>query len=549
MLEQIHITNLAVIEDTTIEFHSNSICLLGETGAGKSVVVNAILLLLGERVDFSFVRDPEKKATVSATFSIDKSFLTKHSELEDYVDDGLLIIKRVLNKDHTSRCYLNDEPVSASVLRNVSKHLIDIHSQNGNLELLDKDIQLSYIDEFNEEIKAKKNTFIISYGRLSEKRRYLDELIESHKDIDEEYLEYQIKEIDRHAIKENEIEDLEKEYQSLKDFGALKEKFERYSSQKQSENADIDELLSNMLRNLRNFDNTSLSDEANALKEAISELIDREGEFEDSFRSLNDDPDRIDYINTRLYELKGLQRKYGTSTKDILDKRKFFENQLKLSKDFVSLKEDIQNEIDGLEKIALEEAKTLSKARKNIAKRLEEEVGEAMSLLRLRKNGFSIEFKEKELSSNGIDDVDFMVQLNEGMRKEKLNKAASGGETSRLMLALKTVFDRIDPYMFMIFDEIDSGVSGKEASSMAKMIDSISKSSQVLVITHLPQVAVFADEAILIRKSSDNGITTTKAIPLGEKEFITQVSSMISDGNITDAAIKQVKELRKAFKN
>ena len=218
MIQELHISNLAVIEDTTLEFASNFVSLIGETGAGKSLIVDSLNLLKGDKADFSLVRDQKKKANVIATFSIDEKFLLEHQEIQEYLDDtSTLILKRVLNPDHTSKTYINDEPVSLNEFKKVSSHLIDIHSQGSNWDLLDEKKHIYYLDKFSEkEIKESKDEYQKAYKKYQESKDKLAVLIEENSKLDREYLSFQIAEIKKADLKEHEIEDLNAEYQSSK---------------------------------------------------------------------------------------------------------------------------------------------------------------------------------------------------------------------------------------------------------------------------------------------------------------------------------------------
>ena len=548
MLEELHISNLAVIEDTTLCFDSSYVALLGETGAGKSLIVSSLNLLLGERSDFSLMRDKEKKASVCALFTLSPSFLARHEEVKEYVESTSLILKRVLLPDHTTRCYINDEIVSQNELKRIATHLIDIHSQNSNSDILNEKKQLLYVFGFlsDDGIKAKKEYEEAYQSYLNKKKEYQDFL--SSYDIDVDYLTFQIKEIEKYHLKEHEIEDLNEEFESLKDYSKIQNDFESFDSAVENETFSFSEGVSSILRALRPLKETGLKDSALAFEDSLNQAREKYQALVDDFSSLDYDPHRIDEINERLYSLKNLQRKYGHSTEEILSKYEEYKKKLDFSSTFSLDKEKKEKEIASLLALLEEKGEKFYSFEKVAGEKLEKAICKEMADLGLRKNGFFIEFEKKELSFDGLYSCQFMVQLNEGIEKASLKKAASGGEASRLMLALKIVLNHINPYDLVVFDEIDTGVSGKQASLIAKKIKSISKASSVLVISHLAQVVASANSAIYIKKVTEDNMTKTKASNMKEEEIVSFIAKMLSGNNVTEAAKVQAKELRDEYR-
>ena len=549
MLQELHITNLAVIEDTTLSFNSNYVALVGETGAGKSLIVFSLNLLLGQRVDFSLIRDKEKKAIISATFCLSDDFLDNNPELKDYVEGNILIIKRVLLSDHNSRCYINDEPVSNQALKRLSEHLIDIHSQNSNSDLLDENKQLFYLDGFLSAAGIKaKNDFLKEYDKLKETKAEYEEFVVNNKEIDRDYLEFQIEEIEKYHLKENEIEDLNKEFDSLKEYASLEKWYQEYQRSLNNGSISFEDMIYGIETSLRPFKASSLCDSANRLESSLMELNDALNCFKEDFEGLDFNPRRIDEINERLFSLKGLMRKYGKTTKEILGRYQEYKDKLNLSDCFEDEKVKKESLINELEKSCLDKAETLQKYRLEASTKMTKEINKEMVDLGLRKNGFSIEFTKTDLNKNGLYSCVFYAQMNDGIAKETLAKACSGGETSRMMLVLKIVLNRLNPYDLMVFDEIDTGVSGKQASLIAKKILSLSKESEILVISHLPQVVASSNSAIYIKKINKNGTTMTEAMPLKDEKLVLEIAKMLSGDNITEAAKNQAIELIKEYR-
>lgn len=547
MIQELHISNLAVIEDTTLEFNSNFVSLIGETGAGKSLIVDSLNLLKGDKSDFSLVRDNTKKATIIASFKLDKNFILEHEEIKEYLDGtNVLLLKRTLNPDHTSKTYINDEPVSLNEFKRISSHLIDIHSQGANWDLLDEKKHLSYLDKYAlNDIKKAKDDFLVSYKKYKNSQEKLKKLIENNSKLDKEYLTFQIEEIKKVNLKEHEIEDLNEEYSSLRQMEQIQNNFNSYKESILLPEGNIKDILFSIRNKLSKFDNSPLQEEARQLFENINNVNDSFNLLEETYHSLSLDPNRIDYINSRLFQLKSVQRKYGKTTDEILSKLKLYESELSECDDFENLKLDLQNEIDKEEKETIEKAKILSKKRQKAATQLEKSISTEMEDLGLLKDGFKVSFVEDELNSDGIDKITFEVRLNKGLEFTSLKKAASGGEASRLMLSLKVVLNALDPYDLLVFDEIDSGVSGRIASLIANKIKKVASSSQVLVISHLAQVVSSSFSAIKITKYTTNKSTSTKATTLNEEEFEVEVAKLLSGEKITESAISQAKELIK----
>lgn len=549
MLEELHISNLAVIEDTTLRFESEYVALLGETGAGKSLIVSSLNLLLGERADFSLIRDKEKKATISALFTLTDEFLSRHDEVSEYVENNQLILKRVLLPDHSSRCYINDGIVSQNELKRISLHLIDIHSQNSNIDILDEKKQLFYVLGFLDDSgnKALKN-YQKKYDEYLTKKKELTDFLSSYKDIDTDYLTYQINEIEKYHLKDHEIENLNADFDSLKEFIKIQNDYETFDKAVENDGFSLNSSISSVIRALRPLKETSLSAKAEALEEALDNVREQYSNLSHAFDSLDFDPHRIDEINERLFSLKTLQRKYGRTTEEILAKYHEYKEKLEFSSTFDLEKEKKEKELDKLYKEAEESAEILYLSEQKAAEKLNKAISHEMTDLGLRKNGFFIEFVKSELNKIGGYNCQFLVQLNDGIEKASLRKAASGGEASRLMLALKIVLNHINPYDLVVLDEIDTGVSGKQAALIAKKISSLSSSSSVLVISHLAQVVSSAKSAIYIQKKTSDNITKTTAKNMSEEEIISFIAKMLSGNNITEAAKKQAMELRNEYR-
>ena len=548
MIQELHIENLAVREDATLEFTANDVALVGETGAGKSLVVSSLLLLRGERADYSLVRDKAKKASVSALFVPSQSFLSSHEERKEDLEDGSLLLKRTLNPDKTSRYYINGSPVSLSERKEVTSHLIDIHSQASRYDLLDEGKQLSYLDKYGKEpLEKAKKAFDLAYQNYLKKKEEKETLISTHKERDRDYLVFQISEIKKYHIKEHEIEDLNAEYSSFREREERKRKYDDFLSSVENENQSLTQTLQTCVNKLHPFLTSSYKEKAEQLLSLANEREDSLSSFYDSFSNIEKNSARRDEINSRLFELKGLRRKYGKTTEEILSKYHTYQSRLKERDSYEELRKEKDEEIHKAKEEARKKAENLSLLRKESAAKREKNVGSEREALGLLKGGFKAELIPNDLASDGLEHACFFVRLNKGLGFAPLKKAASGGEASRLRLALKVVLNALDPYDLLVLDEIDTGVSGKQASLRANKVKERSKITQVVLISHLPQALSSVDAAILISKKTKNGTTKTTAKSLTKEETILEIARRLSLENRTESALNQARVLYDSY--
>lgn len=544
MLEELHIKNLALIEDTNIDFSSPYISLVGETGAGKTLIVDSLSILKGDKFDFSLIRDKSKKTVLSASFVIDDSLIDRNEEFSEYLTKQLLV-KRIINTDHSSRYYINDEQVSSSVYKKILSLLIDIHSQGENSSLLDEKNHLYYLDSYlKNDLSEIKKEYSSLYSDYLKDLQQLKTMEEEKEDFDKDYLLFQINEIEKYHLKENEIEDLINEESRMKSYQNLLKDYQEFSSILYQ--SDIMSSLSSLLSVIRRFkdsqiDVSSLADNLSSLKESISQ-------FENDFENMDIDPDRLEYINQRLFDLKGLMKKYGRSTEEILGKLDEYKRKLSFLDEYQIDKDNLLKKIDKKKEQLFLIAKKLSSTRKENAYKLEKDISSVLKKLLLKEDGFKIQIKDKELSKDGVDDVSFLISLNEGMPFSSLKEAVSGGENSRLMLALKSIMNSLDPSVLLVFDEVDTGVSGKVAFYVGTLLKEISKTSQVLVISHLPQVVASSFVSYEVEKKTLNNTTISTVKELNEKERIKAIAKLLSSKSITDEALLQAENLVKEFK-
>ena len=548
MIQELHIENLAVREDATLEFTANDVALVGETGAGKSLVVSSLLLLRGERADYSLVRDKAKKASVSALFVPSQSFLSSHEERKEDLEDGILLLKRTLNPDKTSRYYINGSPVSLSERKEVTSHLIDIHSQASRYDLLNEGKQLSYLDKYGKEpLEKAKKAFDLAYQNYLKKKEEKETLISTHKERDRDYLVFQISEIKKYHIKKHEIEDLNAEYSSFREREERKRKYDDFLSSVENGNQSLTQTLQTCVNKLHPFLTSSYKEKAEQLISLANERADSLSSFYDSFSNIEKNSARRDEINARLFELKGLRRKYGKTTDEILSKYHTYQSRLKERDSYEELRKEKDEEIHKAKEEARKKAENLSLLRKESSAKREKNIGREREALGLLKGGFKAELIPNELASNGLEHACFSVRLNKGLGFAPLKKAASGGEASRLRLALKVVLNALDPYDLLVLDEIDTGVSGKQASLRANKVKERSKITQVVLISHLPQALSSVDAAILISKKTKDGTTKTTAKSLTKEETILEIARRLSLESRTESALNQARVLYDSY--
>lgn len=548
MIQELHIENLAVREDATLEFTSQDVALVGETGAGKSLVVSSLLLLRGERADYSLVRDKRKKASVSALFVPSKEFLSLHPERKEELTDGSLLLKRTLNPDKTSRYYKNGEPISLPERKKITSHLIDIHSQSSRYDLLDEEKQLTYLDRYGKEkLQKVKEAFTLSYQKYLVKKKEKEDLVSSHKERDRDYLSFQISEIEKHHLKEHEIEDLNQEYNSFREKEDRKRKYDDFLSSVEGEEGGLSKSLDTCLSKIHPFLDSSYKEQAEELISAANSRKEKLNSFYDLFSDREEDAKRRDEINSRLFELKGLRRKYGKTSEEILSKYNSYKTRLQERDNYEERLTLKDKEITSCYQDAWKKAELLSSLRKEASLGLEKQVGKEREALGLTKNGFQSNLVENELTSHGLEHASFQVMLNKGLGYASLKKAASGGEASRLRLALKVVLNALDPYDLLVLDEIDTGVSGKQAGRMANKVKERSKVSQVVLISHLPQALSSVDSAILISKRTEKGTTKTTAKSLTKEEIIQEIARRLSNEKTTESALSQAKVLYESY--
>ena len=552
MLANLRIENFAIIEDIDINFSKGMNVLMGETGAGKSIIIDALDLLSGGRSTFSKLRDDSKKAFIEGRFVFEDDFIEKNEEIKEYLEGNELVISRVLLPNKTSSCRINGLTTSLSNVQKIMKKVIDIHSQGDNSLLLDERNYLSLLDNYLEEkdYDELKNKVSANYKKINLKRKEIEDYKKETNLVDEDYLRYQVEEISRFNLKENEIEDLNEELYSLDEYSKINDSFKAFKDFYYGNNSiSVDSFLSSLKGFITPLNKSLLENEASKAIESIYELENNLDEMFSKYDKLDFSEERIDEINRRLYELSGLQHKFGKRTSDILARYEDYKTKLDNISNYQENLDRLESELEALREETMKDSIKLSSLREKRSSKLIKAINDELNDLGIKEGGFSISLERKELSSFGIDQVNFMISLNKGMKFVSLKEAASGGENSRLMLALKTVFNKINPYDVMIFDEIDVGISGNIAFKVSKKIEEISSSSQVIVISHLVQVVANGDNHLFVFKEDGEEKTTSHIKYLTEEELVNEVAKMLSLDKVSESSLASSRELINSFKH
>lgn len=553
MLKNLLVKNFAIIEDINISFSSGLTVLTGETGAGKSLIIDSISLLLGDRANSELIRNGEEKATISGTFSFNnKRVNALLDELDvDYSDNEITISRTVTPNKSTVK--INNKTVSLNELKNVMKYLADIHQQFDMVKLLNKENYLDIVDGFKYDLTNEyKNKYLHNREALLCKEDEYNSLLKRINEIKEkrDIYEFELKELESFSLREDEESEIDNEIDLLNNFDKI---YELLNESKEIMERDS---LSDIYRIKENI--SSLSKYQNEYVDIYNSLNDHYYEIEAIYddlkrriRHLDYDPKRLDSLIERKNDITSLKKKYHKDVKELLE----YQNELKVllqsDEDLDSSLNEKKKELSDLYDLTYESANSLSTLRKEISKSIEKELMknlEDLSLKSIFKIDVSTKAKDKELDTSifletGIDEIDFLIETNIGEGLKPLAKIVSGGEMSRIMLALKALFIKSQKISTVIFDEVDTGVSGEIARKVALKIKEISLNTQVIVITHLPQVASLSNNHIKIKKEVKGNRTYTSIKELNLDEKIYEIALMISDGKVSEKQLEYAREM------
>jgi DNA repair protein RecN (Recombination protein N) len=558
MLRVLHIKNFSIIDDANIEFGEGFNVLTGETGAGKSIVIDALCLALGERATAEAIRSGEKEAVVAAFFDISPKFLNPATTqfLRDFGIDTSegLILKRIVSTQGKSRAFVNGSMVNVQTLSDISKNIIDVHGQYEHQSLLAADNQLDLLDAYGGllyERQEVKN----AYDSLAALKQQITELIQKEKERAQriDLLTFQINEIETSNLEPGEEEELAEEVKILSSAVRLAELAnDAYDSLYSSDSACIARLARILaaVREISGIDPRA-NDALKSVENAVPLLEDAAYFLRDYRDRLDFNPGRLEQVQERLELVKGLKRKYGGSVQEILDHKDKSVIELEALRHSEETLEGLRKELEILRNNLTEKAQGLSKRRKSAAKKIETEVVSQLSELSMPDTRFSILITQEKgddttdgfrADRKGIDTVGFLISPNKGEDLKLLSKTASGGELSRIMLALKSIMAKGDNIPVLIFDEIDAGIGGRTAETVGQKLKDLSAGHQVICITHLPQIASYADRHLKIEKKIKKDRTIVDVSRVEKDERTAEIARMLG-GEASEVSLKHAKEM------
>lgn len=544
MLKSLFISSFVIIDQTTVDFDEGMTALTGETGAGKSIIINALEQLCGARASSSLVRKGSKKAVIEGVFDMNDSIQKILDELNIDGDDDLIITKEILDNGR-STIKINYRTVTNSALKQVAPYLLDIHSQYQTQEIFNVKNHLKILQSFmnhqDDSLLSEYHKHYFEYKKISQKIKKLEQ-----EDLSDERIEYYQKQYDE--LKDFEytdeiIDQLEEELRMMKNYESMHKymtDFNEAMSDKQGALNQINDALSALghMNDTESF--SALYDEFYNQYYSMQDIVDRIGT---AFDSIDFDEYRFNELQEELFTIHRLQRKYGYSVDDIYQAQTELKEKLDAALNREDVLADLNKQKDQAYHEAYQIASKLTSLREEQGLIFVDTLEKELKDLYLPDAKLKVDIKECSLSDTGKDDITFMVSMNKGQAFTPLNETASGGETSRLMLAIKTITMNQNQMNTLVFDEIDTGVSGKVADAIGLKMHSISLNNQVLCITHLPQVAIHADHHYAIKKSSHDEETYSTLAVLSEDERIEEIAKMLSGDVVTAEAIDNAKRL------
>lgn len=548
MLQQLSIDNYILIPHLKLTFSKGFTCITGETGAGKSILVGALSLLTGQRADTSVLRETNKKCIIEGTFDVKEYGLKYLFDTNDLDYEEQTVFRREINQQGKSRAFINDTPVTLSVMKEIGAKLLDIHSQHQTLELNDSSFQTAIVDSFaqNQSTLATYSVLFKNYNQL--KQELISKtLIEKQSAAEREYLQFQFNELEKAKLIETEQIDAENELDTLthaeeiktKTFAALQILVENETNVISSI-YEVQQLLEQASRH-----NSYLKPIFNRIQETSIELRDIVAELRSQYDLVNYDNERIDFLSQRLDLIYQLEQKHKVTT--VGELLLLQENLNKKLSSIDSLEEEIkniQNQIELTETELLQISNVLSNKRFNVVESIQNEMQNLLASLGMPSAKFQINIEKlNSYTSIGSDKINFLFTANKGSEPKEIQNVASGGELSRLMLSIKSLVLNKNMLPTILFDEIDSGVSGDIAGKVGSIMRSMSNRMQVIAITHLPQIAGKANSHYLAYKNDETETTISHMKVLNDEERINEIARMLSDENVTESAKTTAKEL------
>ncbi len=548
MLQTLYIENIAVIEKTSIDFNNGLNVLTGETGAGKSIIIDAINAIMGQRTSKEIIRTGEQSAFVSAQFdNINDDVVAKLEELGFSDDEGVLVLQRTLNLSGKSTCKINGRPATASMLKDLSQSLINIHGQHESYELFSADKHIDYIDSYGNcetlllQYRDKYKEYKILKKKLNEAKTDESDRL---KEID--LLSFQLEELEQADVQIGEEEKLENERTSLLNFEKIYSLLNKakmlLNGEDSNGGAEAVDMAATAMQNVASY-NPEYEEISNNLTDIYYNLKDCCDSINDAIDNLESDPQRLEEVEERLDLLNRLSRKYNCPCDELPEIAVAVGERLNELLNYDKNRDELEKAYETAEKDAYALAGKLSSLRKKTAKEFAKKVKEEMSFLNMPNVELVPSFEATELTSKGIDKVELLISANPGETPRPVAKIASGGELSRMMLAIKTVLADTDTVDTLIFDEVDTGISGSASEKVGLKLKEVSKNCQVLCVTHQAQISALADYHYKISKQLRDGRTFTEVSLLDYNGRVNELARIIGGVNITQAALSHAEAM------
>ena len=551
MLQTLSIKQFAIIDELEIHFSDGLTVLSGETGSGKSIIIDAIGQLIGMRASSDFVRHGEKKAIIEGIFDIDnsKEAISVLNELDIDIDEDFLLVKREIFSSGKSICRINNQIVTLQDLRKVMQELLDIHGQHETQTLLKQKYHLKLLDDYAEnQYSSVKEQYETTFNEYKEKKKELEELQSADQALLQrlDLMKFQFEELQEASLKEGEITQLESDIKRIQNSEKLSLALNNAHVTLTDEHAITDRLyeLSNHLQTIDDI----IPGRFKKLKADIDQfyytLEDAKHELYDEMSNTEFDEQLLNELESRMNLLNNLKRKYGKTIDELITYQSKLESEIAKIENYEESTSQLKEEIDLLYEKVIKYGQSLSKERRIVARTLRDHIVAEIQNLQMKDANLEISFQPLETPTiEGIEFVEFLISPNKGEPLKSLNKIASGGELSRIMLALKSIFVESRGQTAILFDEVDSGVSGQAAQKMAEKMRDIAKYIQVICISHLPQVASMSDHHLLISKLSKNDRTTTQVKELKKEDKIDEIARMISGASVTELTRENAREM------
>ncbi|WP_026894091.1 DNA repair protein RecN [Clostridiisalibacter paucivorans] len=555
MLLEINIKNFAIIDKIKISFFKGFNVLTGETGAGKSIIIDAVNLILGERAGKDFIRNGKEKSIIEGLFHIENVKLIEDILLEYGIEmepDNNILLTREIFASGRSISRINGRTVTLNMLKNLTSNMIDIHGQHEHQSLLSWEKHIDFLDAMGKEpLISLKEQVLKEYNKLVDTKKKLKSVVKDDMEIErkKDLLKFQLAEIDSANLKENEEKDILNEYKVLsnsedimKSIGIINQGLNNMEYDRPS----VIDMLRDMvftMKKISSYDD-KLKDYYDSMSSVLYELEDIGREIRSYSENISYDEERLKELSDRIDIINKLKRKYGKTIKDILEYRDFMYKELKLINNSEEEIEILKRKISYQEELLEKLSKNLTEERKKISVIFENKITNELKELNMSNVTFKVKFDKFDYyTKKGIDRIEFLISTNPGEPLKPLTKIVSGGEMSRIMLAFKSILAEIDHIPCLIFDEIDSGISGRTSQIVGEKISDISKSHQVLCITHLPQIAAMADAHYLIEKVVNKNMTKTVIKSLSYDERIEELSRLLGGVDLTKKTKEHAKEM------